>query len=119
MPQQEKIAVAVEEKTKKFRFLENLNKLFPKADKIFDDNEKINIDDDDLPEITIPNTQTLFKELNNSKLPEELKFVAGGTNAGNKLRFHAMQNIGMLNESNEHFLKLFIVKFCPRSFIKK
>ena len=74
LPQQEKIAVAVEEKTKNVRILENLNKLFAKADKIFNDNEKINIDNDDLPEITIPNTQTLLKELNDSKLPEELKF---------------------------------------------
>ena len=31
-------------------------------------------DDDDLLEITIHNTQTFFKELNDDKLPEELKF---------------------------------------------
>ena len=61
-PQQEKVAVAVGEKTttavKKARFSGNLNKLFPKADEIFND-QKIDIDDDDLPkhEITTPNTQ--------------------------------------------------------------
>ena len=52
----------------------------------------------------IPNTQTLFKELKEEKLPEELKFFSGETNGGNELRFHALQNIGTLNESNEHFL---------------
>ena len=48
-----------------------MNKLVPKADKTFND-QKIELDDDDLPkhEITIPNTQTLFKELNHGKLLE-------------------------------------------------
>ena len=79
-PQQEKFAVTVGEKTataiKKVRFLENLNKLFPKADEILDD-QKIDIDDDNLSEIAIPNTQTMFKELNDAKLPEELNFFFG------------------------------------------
>ena len=57
---------------KKVTFLENLSKLFPEADDTFND-EKIDIDDDP-PEITIPNTQTMFQELNNEKLPEGLKF---------------------------------------------
>ena len=61
-PQKEKIAVAVGEKdavtagektaTKKVRFLENLSKLFAEADEIFDNQQS----DDDLPEMTIPNT---------------------------------------------------------------
>ena len=78
-PQREKIATAVGEKTtaavKKVKFSENLNKLFPKADEIFND-QKIDVDDDDLPkhEIMIPNIQTIFKELNDRKLAEELKF---------------------------------------------
>ena len=118
IPQQEKIAVAVEEKTKTVRFSENVNK-FPKADEIFDDNEKINIDNDDLPGITIPNTQTLFKELNDGKLPEELKFFSGGTDRGNELRFHAMQNIGMLDESNEHFLDYLLLNFAQEILSKK
>ena len=48
----------------------------------------------------IPNTQTMLKKLNNRKLPEELivNFFSGGTDGGNELRFHALQNIGMLNE---------------------
>ena len=96
--QKGKIAVGVREKAaiatgeKKVRFLENLSKLFLDADNIFD-NRKTDIDDD-LPEITIPKTQTMFKELNNGKLPEELKLFSGGTGGGNELRFHALQNNG-------------------------
>ena len=56
---------------KKVRFSENLSKLFTETDDIFD-NQKIDIGGD-LPEITIPNTQTMFKELNDGKLPEKLK----------------------------------------------
>ena len=52
VPQQEKFAVAVGEKTKaavkKVRFSENFHKLFPKAEKIFND-QKIELDYDDLP----------------------------------------------------------------------
>ena len=43
-----------------------LVKLFPKADKIFD-SEKIDPDDDNLPKITITNTQTIFKEWSDRK----------------------------------------------------
>ena len=51
---------------KKVTFSENLSKLFSKADEIFD-NQRIN---DDLSEITTPNTQKIFKELNDRKIPE-------------------------------------------------
>ena len=106
--QQEKTAVG--EKTsaaaKQVRFSEYLNKLFPKADEIFNDQKNYVGDGGDLPkhEITIPNAQTLFKELNDRKLPEELKFFSGRTDGGNEFKFHAMQNIVILNESNEHLL---------------
>ena len=122
-PQQEKIAVAVGEKTtaalKKVRFSDYLNKLFPKADEIFND-QKIDVDDDNLPkhEITLPNTQTMFKELNDGKLTEELKFFSGGSDGGNELKFHAMQNIGMLNESNEHFLDYLSSNFAKEVLAK-
>ena len=55
---------------KLLRFLENLSKLFPKADEIFG-KKKI---DHDHPEIAIPNTQTMFKKLNNGKISEDLIF---------------------------------------------
>ena len=59
---------------KNVRFLETLSKLFPEADEIFD-NQKI---DDDFLEIKIPNTQRMFKELNDRKLPEDLNFFLRG-----------------------------------------
>ena len=79
-PQIEKIAVAVGEKIavgigeKQVKFSENLSKVFPEASDIFDSKKT---DIDDLPEITIRNTQTMFTELNDGKLPEEL--IAGVT----------------------------------------
>lgn len=77
---------------KKVRFSENLCKIFPKADEILG-NQKIH---DDFPEITIPNTQTMFKELNGQKILEGLKSFLEEITL-------AMLNIGMLNKSNEHF----------------
>ena len=56
--------------------MENLSKVFPKANELFDDELKdddYEINYDELSEITIPHTQTLFKELNDGKVPEELK----------------------------------------------
>ena len=58
---------------KNVRFSETLSKLFPEADEIFD-NQKI---DDDFLEIKIPNTQRMFKELNDRKIPEDLNFLGG------------------------------------------
>ena len=45
----------------------------------------------------------MFKELNDGTLPKELKFFRG-SDGSNEFKFHAMQNIGMLNKSNEHFI---------------
>ena len=90
-PQQEKFAVAVGEKTKaavkKVRFSENFHKIF--------NDQKIELDYDDLPkhEIMIPNTQTLFKELKNAKLPKELKKILGGSNHSNELKFGALEDM--------------------------
>ena len=50
--------------------------MFPKANELFDDELKdddYEINYDELSEITIPHTQTLLKELNDGKIPEELK----------------------------------------------
>ena len=92
-PQRERISVAVGEKIatavpKKVKFSENLSKVFPKADKFFD-NELKNDDISyaELSEITIPNTQLLFKELNDWKIPDELKNFLGGNDGANALSF--------------------------------
>ena len=63
----------------------------------------------------IPNTQTLFKELNDGKLPEELKFFSRESDAAN---FYVMQNIIMLNESNEHFIDYLFSDFAQEVLAK-
>ena len=86
---------------KKVKFSENLSQVFPKADEFFDNelkNDDINYDD--LSKVTIPNTQLLFKELNDGKIADELKFFSGGNEGGNALNFHAIKNVGSLYESN-------------------
>ena len=75
-PQQEKIAVGVRENIaaatpKKVKFSENFSKVFPKADGHFDEkssHDDDQIDYDERSEISIRNTGTLFKELNNGKV---------------------------------------------------
>ena len=68
------------------------------------DNELKNddINYEELSEITIPNTQSLFKELNDEKKHDELKFFTGGNEGANALKLHAIENIGSLHESNEN-----------------
>ena len=46
----------------------------------------------------------MLKELSDGKLPEELKLFSGKSDDGNEFKFHTMQNIEMLNKSNEHFI---------------
>ena len=100
---------------KNVRFSETLSKLFPEADEIFD-NQKI---DDDFLEIKIPNTQRMFKELNDRKLPEDLNFLGGGNGGGNELKFHTMLNVEMLSKSNEHFLFYFYRQILLAKFHQK
>ena len=93
--------------------------MFPKADKIFND-QKIELDDDSQPKhkITEPNTQTLFNKLNNEKLPKELKFFSEGSDYSNEDKFHALQNIGILNESKNHFLENLLLGFVKEVLAK-
>lgn len=90
---------------KKVKFSENFSKVFPKSGEFFDNELKNNdINYDELSKIMIPNTQSLFKELNDGKIPDELKFFSGGNEGANALKFHAIKNVGSLYESNETFL---------------
>ena len=116
-PQSERIAVAVGEKTvtavpKKVKFSENLSKVFPKAGE-FSDNELKNddINYDELSEVKIPNTESLFKELIDGKINDELKFFSEGNEGANALKFHAIKNVDSLSESNEHFLDYLLSDF--------
>ena len=60
----------------------------------------------------------MFKELNYGKVPEELKFFLGGSNGGDEFKFQAMQNIGMLNESKEHFIDYLLSDFAKEVLAK-
>ena len=97
---------------KKVKFSENLSKVFPKAGE-FSDNELKNddINYDELSEVTIPNTESLFKELIDGKINDELKFFSEGNEGTNALKFHAIKNVDSLSESNEHFLDYLLSDF--------
>ena len=66
----------------KVKFAGNLNKLFSKAENISGFPNKPD-------EITIPHAQVICKELNEGKLPKQLRFFSGGNNGINELRIHA------------------------------
>ena len=55
--------------------------------------------------MTIPQTQVMFEELNEGKLPEQLKFFSSGSSGRRGLKIRAIQKIGSLNESNNAFLE--------------
>ena len=57
---------------KKVRFSENLSKVFPEANDIFESDHKPKILKKE--EITVSNAQSMIKELNKEKLPDQLKF---------------------------------------------
>ena len=64
----------------KVKFSKKLNKLFSKANEIFNktDRHKLLFDDAESlskpDKMTIPPVQVIYKELNKGKLPEQLKF---------------------------------------------
>ena len=51
------------------------------------------------------------KELNKGEIPPELKFFAGSEKEGETLIAHARKNVGVLNHSNEEFLRYLSGKF--------
>ena len=59
-------------KPKKIVFSEDLNKLFPKAEEVFNKEEKIK------NEIALLNYNNIMKELNRSQIPLKLDFFVGG-----------------------------------------
>ena len=83
----------------KVKFSENLNKLFSKADEIFNKNSKQKPWFDDAEslgkpdEMTIPQAQVIYKELNEGKFPEQLTFFSGGNSGINKLRVHTTNEL--------------------------
>ena len=60
---------------KKVRFSKNLSKVFPEANDMFESDHQPKITDKE--EITVSNVQSIIKELNDGKLPDQLKFFSG------------------------------------------
>ena len=60
---------------KKFRFSENLSKVFPETNDIFESDHQPKILEKE--ETNVSNVQTMIKELNEGKTPDQLKFFSG------------------------------------------
>ena len=67
-----------------------------------DEKDSYDNEDDDKTKIdlSIPNIQTIFSEINKGKITDELKFFSGG----DELRTQAIRPIGYLNKVNTAFL---------------
>ena len=106
---EENVAVA-----EKVRFSENLNKLFPKADAVFENNNQKEFgaaESLSRPEMTILQKQVMFKELNEGNLPRQLKFFSGGGSRGSELKISKMEKIEMPNETNNTFIEYLMTDY--------
>ena len=94
---------------KKVRFSENLSKVFPEANYIFELHHEPKILEKE--EITVSNVQSMIKELNKGKLPDQLKFFSGEEKEENLLKIRARKNVGVLSKGNEEFLEYLASKY--------
>ena len=98
---------------KKVRFSENLSKVFPEANYIFESDHQPKILKKE--EITVSNVQSRVKELSKGKLPDQLNFFSGEEKE-NLLKTHARKNVGVLNKGNKKFREYQIME---EMFFKK
>ena len=61
----------------------------------------------------------MIKELNEGKLPDQLKFFAGEEKGENLLKTQARKNVGVLSKGNEEFFRVSCVKIWKTPFSKK
>ena len=73
------------------------------------------------PEMTtISHRQVMFKELNEGKLPNQLKIFSGRSNGGgSEVKIRAMEKTGTLNESNNAFLEYLTTDYSHEILAKK
>ena len=70
--------------------------------------------------MTILQAQVNYKELNEGKLPEQLRFYSGGNSGINKLRIHATNKLKCkLNKSNKAFLDCLTSNYATEILAKK
>ena len=88
---------------KKVRFSENLSKVFPEANDIFelDHQPEILVKE----EIIVSNVQSMIKEINKGKLPDQMKFFSDKEKEENLLKTHVHKKVGILSKGNEEFLE--------------
>ena len=61
----------------------------------------------------------MIKELNEGKLPDQLKFFAGEEKGENLLKTQARKNLGVLSKGNEEFFRVSYVKIWKTPSSKK
>ena len=116
-PQKEKLAIAIgenqavaaqpQEKStiKKVKFFDDLAKIFPEGNKIVKSNNIVNINEK--VEISISNMQEMIAELDQGKLPDQLKFFEDDRSEKDLLLQKMQKNIGNLSKSSELLHKSF------------
>ena len=62
-------------------------------------------------EITVSNIQSMIKELNEGKLPDQLKFCSREEKEEYLLKTHACKTVGVLSKGNEGFLEYLASKY--------
>ena len=94
---------------KKVRFSENLSKVFPEANDIFelDHQPEILVKE----EIIVSNVQSMIKEINKGKLPDQMKFFSDKEKEENLLKTHVHKKVGILSKGNEEFLEYLAWKY--------
>ena len=96
-------------KEKKFRFSENLSKVFPETNDIFESDHQPKILEKE--ETNVSNVQTMIKELNEGKTPDQLKFFSGEEKEEHLWKTQARKNVGVLSKGNEEFLGCLASKY--------
>ena len=62
-------------------------------------------------EITSSNVQSMIKELNKGKLPDQLKFFSAEEKEKNLLKTKQRQNVSVLSKGNKNFLEYLASKY--------
>ena len=62
-------------------------------------------------EITASNVQSMIKELNKGKLPDQLKIFSAEEKEENLLKTKARQNVSVLSKGNKNFLEYLASKY--------
>ena len=102
-------AMRVPLQEKKFRFSENLSKVFPEANDVIESDHQPKILEKE--GITVSNVQSMIKELNKGKLLDQLKLFSGEVKEENLLQTQAHKKVGILSKGNEEFLEYLASKY--------